>query len=155
MCKKNTHRLCKVKRLEQDIKPRCKRTLIKCMKLKCSTVRAKCTCDQCDSAFCALQLTALIKPSWCILLYCCSCLHPNTILMEAGWTTVACPETNLSILTWKSSTRTCVALKTPLEIRLRICIYKTSFLHRPDDYVGFTPCCPPTVCNKIAPMMTV
>jgi len=29
---------------------------------KCSTVRVVCTCDQCDSAFCELQLTALIKP---------------------------------------------------------------------------------------------
>ena len=42
-----------------------------------------CTCDQCDSAFCSLQLTALIKPKWCVLLYCCACIHPNTILMEA------------------------------------------------------------------------
>jgi len=31
-----------------------------------------------------------------------------------------------------------VALKTPLEIRLGICIYKTSLLHRSDDYIGFT-----------------
>ena len=35
-----------------------------------------------------------------------------------------------------------VALKTPLEIRLGIYIYKTSFLHRPDDYIGFTTSCP-------------
>jgi len=42
-----------------------------------------------------------------------------------------------------------VALKTPLEIRLGICIYKTSFLHRPNDYVGFKPSCPPTFYNKI------
>jgi len=45
-----------------------------------------------------------------------------------------------------------VALKTPLEIRLGICIYKTSLLHRPDDFIGFTPNCPPTFYNKIAPM---
>jgi len=45
-----------------------------------------------------------------------------------------------------------VALKTPLEIRLGICIYKTSLLHRPVDYIGFTPSCPPTFYNKIAPM---
>jgi len=31
------------------------------------------TCDQCDSAFCALQLTALMKPNWCVLLHCCAC----------------------------------------------------------------------------------
>jgi len=47
-----------------------------------------------------------------------------------------------------------VALKTPLEIRLRICIYKTSLLHGLDDYIGFTPSCPPTFSNKIAPMAT-
>jgi len=41
-----------------------------------------------------------------------------------------------------------VALKTPLEIRLGICIYKTSFLHRPDDYVGFTPSCPPHILQQ-------
>ena len=63
-------------------------------------------CDQCDSAFCATQLTALIKPSWCVLLYCCACLRPNAILMEAGWTTVPCPATNSSILIYKSSART-------------------------------------------------
>ena len=45
-----------------------------------------------------------------------------------------------------------VALKTPLEIRLRNCIYKTSFLHRPDDYIGFTPSCPPHILQKVAPM---
>ena len=46
------------------------------------------------------------------------------------------------------------ALKTPLEIRLGICMYKTSLLHRPDDYIGFAPSCPPTFYNKIAPMFT-
>ena len=35
-----------------------------------------------------------------------------------------------------------VAFKTPVEIRLGICVYKTSLLHRPDDYIGFTPRCP-------------
>jgi len=33
-----------------------------------------------------------------------------------------------------------------------ICIHKTSLVHRPDDYIGFTPSCPPTFYNKIAPM---
>jgi len=46
-----------------------------------------------------------------------------------------------------------VALKTPLQIRLGICIYKKSLLHRPDAYNGFTPSCPPTFYNKIAPML--
>ena len=46
---------------------------------------------------------------------------------------------NLSILICKSSATSkqsvvSVALKTPLEIRLWICVYKWSLLHRPDDY---------------------
>jgi len=46
-----------------------------------------------------------------------------------------------------------VAFKTSLEIRLGICsLYKTSLLHQPDDYIGFTPSCPHTFHNKIAPM---
>ena len=45
------------------------------------------------------------------------------------------------------------AIKKTLEIRLGICIRKTSLLHRPDDYIGFTPrCTRPTFYNKIAPM---
>jgi len=48
-----------------------------------------------------------------------------------------------------------VTLKTPLEIRLGIGIYETSLLHRPDDYIGFTPSCPPTFYNKIAPMIAI
>jgi len=112
-----------------------------------------CSCYQCDSAFCALQLTTLIKPSWCVLLRCCACLHPNTILMEAGLTTVPCPATNFSVLICKPSARTkqsviSVALKTPPEIRLGICIYKTSLLHRSDDYIGFTPSCPPHILQQ-------
>jgi len=116
-----------------------------------------CTCDQCDSVFCALQLTALIKPNWCVLLYFCACLHPNRILI-GGWTTVLWPATNLSILIQyvnplQGQSGISVALKTPSEIRLGICIYKTSLLHRPDDYIGFTPSCPPTFYNKFAPML--
>ena len=45
-----------------------------------------------------------------------------------------------------------VAFKTPLKIRLGICIYETSLLHRPDDYIGFTPSCPPIFHNKIMTM---
>jgi len=41
-----------------------------------------------------------------------------------------------------------VALKTPIEIRLGICIHKTSLLHRPDDYIGFTPRRPPHILQK-------
>ena len=71
--------------------------------------------------------------------------------------TAPCPATNLSTLICKLFARTkqnviSVALKTPLEIRLGICIDKTSLLHRPDDYIGFPPSCPPTFYNKIGPM---
>jgi len=41
-----------------------------------------------------------------------------------------------------------VALKTPLEIRLGICTYKTWLLHRPDDCIGFTPSCPPHILQQ-------
>ena len=110
-----------------------------------------CTCDQCDSAFCALQLTALIKTQ------CCACLHPNTILIETGWTTVPCPATNLSILICKSPARTKqsvinVALKTHLEIRLGIFIYVTSLLHRPDDYLVSHQAVPPHFTTKLRPL---
>jgi len=32
-------------------------------------------------------------------------------------------------------------------------IYKTSLLHRPDDYIGFTPSYPPAFYNKMLPML--
>ena len=78
--------------------------------------------------------------------------------MEAGWTTVPCPATNLCILIQyvnhlQGQSVIGVALKTPLEIRLGICIYETSLLHRPDDYIGLTLSCPHTFYNKIAPML--
>ena len=45
-----------------------------------------------------------------------------------------------------------VALKTPLEIILGICIYNN--VTRLDDYIGFTPSCPPPAFyKKIAPMI--
>jgi len=60
----------------------------------------------------------------------------------------------------KSSARTkqsviIVALKTCLEVKLGICIYIyiMSLLHQPNDYIGFTPSCPPTLYNKMPPML--
>jgi len=41
-----------------------------------------------------------------------------------------------------------VAFKTPLKKKLGICIYKASLLHRPDEYVGFTPNCPPHILQQ-------
>jgi len=32
---------------------------------------------------------------------------------------------------------------------LVICIYKTSLLHRPNDYIGFTPSCTPLFTTKL------
>jgi len=66
-------------------------------------------------------------------------------LMEADWTTVPCP----SFPKIKQSVIS-VALKTPLEIRLGTCIYKTSLMHRPDYYVGFIPSCPPILQQNCA-----
>ena len=90
--------------------------------------------------------------NWC-LLYCSACLHPNTTLMEADWTTVPCRATNLSILIQyvnhlQRQSVISVALKTPLEIRLGICIYETSLLHQPDDYIGLTPSCPSHILQQ-------
>jgi len=44
-----------------------------------------------------------------------------------------------------------VAFKTPVEARLGICICKPSLLHQPDDYIGFTPSCPPHFTTKLRP----
>jgi len=41
-----------------------------------------------------------------------------------------------------------VALKTPLEIKLGICIHKTSLLHQPNDHISFTPSCPPHILQQ-------
>ena len=41
-----------------------------------------------------------------------------------------------------------VALKTPLQIRLGICMYKMSLLHRPDDHIVFTPSRPPHILQQ-------
>jgi len=65
-------------------------------------LRVICTCDQCDSPFCALQLTALIKPDWCFILYCCACLYHSLEVVQPSWIAVACPTTKLSLLISKS-----------------------------------------------------
>jgi len=131
---------------------------MKCMRTEMFyTVRVICTCDQRDSAVCALQLTALIKFHWCVLLYCCACLHPNTILMEEGWITVPCPATNFSILICKSSARTkrdycCSQKNSRNEIgnlyTQNVTSASTRWLY------WFHTKVPPTFYNKIAPMNT-
>jgi len=127
------------------------------MKIDVFYLRVVCTCDQCDSTFCALQLTALIKPNWCVLLSCVACLY-SLIVVQSSWTTVPCPTTKLSLLISKSfvgikQSMISVTLKTPLKTRFGSCVYILSLPHRPDDYIGFTSSCPPTFYNKIAPML--
>jgi len=104
--------------------------LIRCMKIDVFYLRVICTCDQCDSPFCALQLTALIKPDWCVLLYCCACLCHSLTVVQPSWTTVPCPTTKLKLLISKSfvgikQSVISVAVRTPLKLRLGMCIYKT------------------------------
>jgi len=41
-----------------------------------------------------------------------------------------------------------VALKTPLNTRLGICIFITLLPHRADDYIGFTSSCPPHILQQ-------
>jgi len=129
------------------------------MKIDAFYLRVICKCDQCDSLFCALQLTALIKRNLCVLLYCCASLCHSLTVVQPSWTAVLCSTTKLSLLISKpfvgiNQSVIGVALKTPLKTRLGICIYKTSLPHRPDDYIGFASSCPPTFCNKIANMFS-
>jgi len=96
---------------------------MKWMKINVFYLRVISACDQCDSPFCALQLTALIIPNWCVLLYCCSCLHHILIVAQPSWTTVPCPTTKLSLLISKSfagikQSVISVALKTPLKNKI-------------------------------------
>ena len=97
-----------VKQLKQDMKSRC---------------NPHCTCDQCDSPFCALQPTALIKPDWCFLIYCCACLYHSLEVVQPSWIAVPCPTTKLSLLISKSFVRIKqgvirVALKTLLKTKV-------------------------------------
>ena len=83
-------------------------------------LRVICMCDQSDSLFCALQLTALIKPNWYVLLYCFASLYHSLIVVQPSWTTVPCPTTRLRLLISKSfvgikQSVISVALKTPLK----------------------------------------
>jgi len=61
-----------------------------------------------------------------ILLYCCASLYPIWI--------------KYSVIRR--------AFKTSLETRLERCIYKTSLLHQPDDYIGFIPSCLPHILQQ-------
>ena len=98
-------------------------------------------------------MTALIKPSWCVLLYCFACLYHSLIVVQPSWTTVSCPTTKLSLLISKSFVGTkqsviSVALKAPLKTWLGICIYNTLLPHRADDYIGITSSCPPHILQQ-------
>jgi len=60
------------------------------------------TCDQWHSPFCALQLTALIKPDWGVLPYCFACLYHSLEVVQPSWIAVPCLTTKLSLLISKS-----------------------------------------------------
>ena len=94
-------------------------------------VRVICMYDQCDSLLCALQLTALIKPNWCVLLCYCACLYHSLIVVQPSWTTEPCPTTKLCLLISKSlvgikQSVISVALKTPLKYKFGI-LYLQNF----------------------------
>ena len=129
------------------------------MKIDVFYLRVICTCDQCDSPFCALQLTALIKPDWCFLLYCCACLYHSLEVVQPSWIAVPCPTTKLSLLISKSFVRIKqgvirVALKTLLKNKVGN-LYLQNFTSASARW----PCwfyiklSPPTFYNKIAPMI--
>jgi len=93
------------------------------MKIDVFYLRVICMCDQCDSPFCVLQLTAPIKPNWCVLLYCCTCSYHNLIVVQPSWTTVPCPTAKLGLLISKSfvgikQSVIGVALRTPLKNKI-------------------------------------
>jgi len=93
------------------------------MKIDVFYLRVMCMCKQRDSPFCALQLTALIKPSWCVLLYCCACLYHSRRVVQPSWTIVPCSKTKLSLLICKSfigikQSAIRVALKTSLKNKI-------------------------------------
>jgi len=126
----------------------------------CSTLRAICTCDQCDSPFCTPQLTALIKPNWCVLLYCCACLYHRLIVVQPSWTTVPCPTTKLSLLISKSFVEIkqsviSVALKTSLKKDWESVFTKLHFRIGPITILVSHQVVPPTFYNKIAPMIVL
>jgi len=122
----------------------------------CSTVI--CTCDQCDSLFCALQLTALIKTQLMCSSNCCASLCHSLIVVQPSWTAAPWPTTKLRLLISKpflgiKQSVIGVALKTPLKNKIGN-LYLQNFtsassqmtilvLHQAD---------PPTFYNKIAPM---
>ena len=161
MCKKNTYRLCKVKRLEQNIKSRCKpRLLIKCMKTavfycKCEMhvrpMRFSILCTSTDSC----DKTQLMHST---ILLCLLTSKYDINGSRLNYSTVSRNKfkyINRKIIYKDMCCSDSVALKTLLDIRLGICIYKTSL--RPDDCridpmtVGFTPCCPPQFTTKLGP----
>ena len=99
------NRLCNANQLEQDIKSRCNPHR-KCMKTKVFYFKSDMHLRPTRFRFLWTPTDSSDETNGCFLLYCCACLHPDTIVMEAGWTTVPCPATNLSILICKSSAKT-------------------------------------------------
>ena len=127
------------------------------MKINVFYLRVICACDQWDSPFCALQLTALIKPNWCVLLYCCGSLCHSLIVVQPSWTAVPCATTKLGLLISKpfvgiKQSVIGVALKTPPKNKIgnlylqNITYASARWLYW--FYIKLTP----TFHNKIAPV---
>jgi len=127
------------------------------MKIDVFYLRAICTCDQCDPPFCALQLTALIKPNWFVLLYWCACLYHSLIVVQPSWTTVPCPTTKLGLVISKSfvgikQSVISVALKTPLKNKIGNLYLQNFTSASARRLYWFYIKLPPTFYNKIASM---
>ena len=129
------------------------------MKIYVFYLRVMCTCDQCDSPFCALQLTDLTKPNWCVLPYCCACLHHvhSLIVVQTSWTTVPCPTTKLSLLNSKSfvgikQSVISVAMKAPLKNKIGN-LYLQNFTSASARwlYWFYTKLSPPHFTTKLPP----
>ena len=84
------------------MKSRCNPHLQNALKSMCSTWEWYARATNAIHPFCALQLTALIKPDWGVLLYCFACLYHSLAVVQTSWTTIPCPTTKLSLLISKS-----------------------------------------------------
>ena len=121
-------------------------------------LRVICTCDQCDSPFCALQLTALIKPDWVVLLYCFAYLYHSLEVVQPSWIAVPCPTTKLGLSISKSFVEIKqgvirVALKTLLNNKVgNLCLQNFTSASARWLCWFYIKLYPPTFYNQIAPM---
>jgi len=118
-------------------------------------LRVICTCDQCDSPFCALQLTALIKHNLCVLLYCFASLYHSLAVVQPS--RVPCLTTKLGLLISKSfvgikQSVINVVLKTLLKSKIGNLVFtKLRFRIGPMNILVLHQAVPPTFYNKLRP----